>query len=135
MWVNSRGTHWNPGEWYSFGICFFPCRGGQLFSFGNDFTGPWGHTHDICSSFGQWYIALDQSFFMPFYFILMIPNYFNIMLWVFILPPKEGLFVINFMPFPKGFEQFLFITKNNSPVVSQGSTHRKQMISALYFKR
>jgi len=49
-----------------------------LFSFGNDFAGPHKHTHGIWSSFGQWYIALDQSFFMPFDFI-SITN-FGIML-------------------------------------------------------
>ena len=32
-------------------IFFFPCRGGELFSFGKDFAGPWGHTHGICASF------------------------------------------------------------------------------------
>ena len=34
---------------YSFGISFFSCEGGELFSFGNDFAGPRGHTHGICS--------------------------------------------------------------------------------------
>ena len=36
---------------------------------------------------------------------------------------REGLFVINLCPFPRGFEWFLFVTKNNST--------RKQMIGAL----
>ena len=44
-----RGTQ---GECYSFGISFLPCGGGELFSFGNDFAGPRGHTHGICSR--QW---------------------------------------------------------------------------------
>ena len=86
-------------------VFLFPCRGGELFGFGNDFPGPQDHTHGICSSFGQWYIALDQGFFFaPFYFIFM-PN-FDIMLWVFILPPKGEVFVINnnyyFIPFTQG---------------------------------
>lgn len=39
----------SKGEWYSFGKSFSPCRGGELFSFGNDFAGPGGHTLGICS--------------------------------------------------------------------------------------
>ena len=42
-------------------------------------------------------ISLDQVFFAPFYFISM--SNFYIMLWVFIRPPRDGLFVINFMSF------------------------------------
>ena len=38
-----------------------------MLSFGNDCAGPRGH--GICSSFGQRYIALDQTFFAPLYFI------------------------------------------------------------------
>ena len=45
------------------------------------------------------------------------------MLWLFILPPKEGLFVVNFMLFTQGFDWFLFVTKYNPPGPSQGSTH------------
>ena len=45
------------------------------------------------------------------------------MSWVFILPPREGLFVFNFMPFTMGSEWFLFVTKNNSAGASRGSTH------------
>ena len=93
-------THGYPEGMVQFGYFFFPRGVGELFSFGNDFAGPRGHTHGICSSFGQQYIALDQSFFASLYFISM-PN-FDIMLWVFIRPPREGLFVINFMPFTQG---------------------------------
>ena len=59
------------GEWYNFGIFFF-------------LRGIWkrlrprGHIHEIYSSFVQWYIALDQSFFAPIYFILM--PHFDIMI-------------------------------------------------------
>ena len=55
--VDPRGTHGKPG-----GIVrclFFPCGGGELFGFGNDFAAPRVPTHGICPSFGQWYIALD----------------------------------------------------------------------------
>ena len=47
----------------------------------------------------------------------------GIMLWVFILPPREGLFVIILCLFPRGLEWFLLVTKNNSLGVSRGSTH------------
>ena len=80
-WVDPRGTQGNGTVL----VFLFSPRGGELFSFGNEFAGPRDHTHEICSSFGQRYIAQDQSFLVPFYFISM-PN-FNIMLWVFILPP------------------------------------------------
>ena len=93
----SFATPGTQGEWYSFGISFFPHEGGELFSFGNDFAGPRAHTHGM-------------------------PN-FDIMLWVFILPPWEGLFVVNFIPLPRAFEWFLFVTKNDFTGVSRGSTH------------
>lgn len=83
------------GEWYSFGINFFPRRGGEFYSFGNNFSGSRGRTHGICLSFG-----LQQSFSAPCYFISM-PN-FDIMLWAFILPPRKVLFVIIFMPLTQG---------------------------------
>ena len=96
-WVDPREPTGVQGEWHSFGTSFFPLGEGELFSFENDIAGSRGHTHGICSTFGRWYIAIDQSFFAPFYFI-SVPN-FDIMLWVFILPSREGLFVINFMSF------------------------------------
>ena len=39
------------------------------------------------------------------------------MLWVFILPPGEGLFVINFIPFTQGVGMVLFVMKNDFPAV------------------
>ena len=98
--VDPRDTHGNPVGMAQFWYFFFLPGGGELFCFGNDFAGLRGRTHGICSTFGQWYIDLDESFFAPFYFI-SVPN-FDIMLWVFILPPREGIFVINFMPFTQG---------------------------------
>ena len=51
-WVDTLDIPREPtgtqGEWHSFGI-FFSRGGWDLFSFGNDFAGPWGHTHGICS--------------------------------------------------------------------------------------
>ena len=57
------------------------------------------------------------------------------MLWVFILPPREGLFVINFMPFARGFECLLFVTKSNSPGVSWGSTHGEENDKCMMYDR
>ena len=56
-------------------IFFFPCRGGELFSFGNDFAGPWGHTHGICASFCQQYTALDQN---SYFGIFVRPEFFGL---------------------------------------------------------
>ena len=123
-----------------------------MFCFGNDFAGPRRHTHEICSSFGQRYIALDQSFTAPFYFIfhsvLLSRN-----VW-FVCPPEpccyeeichvincwkrpisivccgcsyfplgEGYLSLILYPLPRGFEWFLFVTKNYSPGEPRGSTH------------
>ena len=99
---HSRGTHGNPGGMVQFWYLFSPRGGGELFSFVHDFAGPRGHIHGICSRFGRRYIALGQSFLAPFYFISM-PN-FDIMLSVFILPPREGYLSIVLCPLPRGLE-------------------------------
>ena len=63
----SPGNRLEPkGAWYSFGLSFFPSGESKLFTIGNDFAGPRGHTHGIWSSFSQRYIALNQSFFGSF---------------------------------------------------------------------
>ena len=71
-WVPSGTPPGNPREprgsgqfWYF----LFLGREGELFSFGNDFDGPQGHTHGTYTRFVQRNIALDQSFLVPFYFI------------------------------------------------------------------
>jgi len=43
------GIRRNLGRMVQFWYFFFPCGGGELFSFRNDFAGPRGHTHGICS--------------------------------------------------------------------------------------
>ena len=108
-----RGAHGNPGRMVQFWYFFFRQGrgGGQLFSFGDIFARPRGHTQGICLSIGQWYIALDLSFFAPFYFISM-PNF---MLW--------GYLSLILCPLPRGCEWFLFVTRNNSPGVSRGLNH------------
>ena len=63
------GTHGNPGAMVQFWYFFFSRRGWELFSFGNDFAGPRGHSHGICTGFGQRNIALDQSF-LSFWFLI-----------------------------------------------------------------
>ena len=44
-----RRTLRHPGVMVQFWYFFFSRKGGELFSFGNDFAGLWGHTHGICS--------------------------------------------------------------------------------------
>ena len=85
-WFDPPDTPRNPTELMRNGTVsvwhfFFPRRGGEFFSFGNEFGEPREHTHEICSSFGKRYIDIDQSVFALFYFTLM-PN-FDIMMWVF----------------------------------------------------
>ena len=106
-----------PGEptgtqkkWYRFDISFFPHGRGELLSFGNDFAGPRGHTHGICSSFGQRYIALGQSFsrhFMSFRCQILILccgcTYF---------PLAKGYLSLNWCPLPRCFEGFCFSRKS-----------------------
>ena len=58
-----RGTHGNSGRMVKFWHFFFLHGGRELFCFGNDFARSRGYTQGICSTFGQWYIAQDQSFF------------------------------------------------------------------------
>ena len=52
-WVDPRDTPAEPtgtqGAVAQFCYFFFPREGEELFSFGNDFAGPRGHTHGICS--------------------------------------------------------------------------------------
>ena len=119
-------TAGNPGRMVQFWYFFFPFwgRGGELFSFGNNLAGPRGRTHGICSSFGQCYITLHQIFFLTILFHFDIID----ITWVFILPHRGGLSLINFTPFTRGFEWILFVMKNNSPGCRPTG---KQMISAL----
>ena len=51
------------------------------------------------------------------------------MLWVFILPHREGLFFNNFMPPTQGL-WMVFVCHEKFPGVSRGLTHGKQMISS-----
>ena len=43
-----QGTHRNPSGMVEIGYFFFPNRGGELFSFGNNSAEPPGNTHGIC---------------------------------------------------------------------------------------
>ena len=83
-------------------------------------------SQNLCSSFGQRYIALDQRFFLvPFYFISM-PN-FDIMLWVFIIPLGKGYLSLILCPFTQGFwmafvgyeKQFLRAIPRVDPITSK----------------
>ena len=124
-----------PGEptgtqkkWYRFDISFFPHGRGELLSFGNDFAGPRGHTYEIWESFGSPYIALDQRFFVQFYFISM--SNFNIILRVFIRPPRKELFVIHFI-LHGGFEWFSFAMENYFRGLTQGAADRISVLQRL----
>ena len=92
-------THGNPGGMVQFG--YFPA--------------PQGHTHGICSNFAQRYISLDQSFFGPFYFI-SVPK-FDTVSHVSLLPRRQGLFVINFMPFT---QRLLMVFVCHKKTIPQG---------------
>ena len=116
------GTH---GEWYSFGISFYPAGEGSCLVLETTSQNLW-----VCSSFGQRYIALDQRFFLvPFYFISM-PN-FDIMLWVFIIPLGKGYLSLILCPFTQGLwmafvgheKQFLRAIPRVDPITSSSFSH------------
>ena len=92
------GTH---GEWHSLGISFFPLGEGRFFSFGNDFAGsrdtPTGFVRLLLTG-----ISLDRPKFFRAILFHFGAKFQYIMLWVFILPSREGLFVINFIPSTQG---------------------------------
>ena len=70
-------THGNPrgGEWYSFGISFFPAGEGSCLVLETTSLDHGDIPTGLCSRLSQRYIALDQLFFFaPFYFISM-PNF------------------------------------------------------------
>mgnify|MGYP006896133437 CR=1 FL=1 len=75
----------------------------------------------VCSNFAQRYIAQDQSFFGPFYFI-SAPK-FDTMSHVSILPGREGLFVINFLPFTQRLLMVFVCHKKQVPSGIPGLTH------------
>ena len=85
LWVDPWGTHGSQGSThgYSFGISYFPHRGRELFSFGNDFAGPQGHTHGICLSFGQRYISLGQNFLAPLIYLYAKFRYYVVGVYTF----------------------------------------------------
>ena len=81
------------GEWYSFGISFFPEEEGS------NFAGSWEHTHGTCLSFDQWSNPWpDQDFFEPFCFISM-PNFNIICCGCSYFPLGKSYLSLNFMPF------------------------------------
>ena len=87
------GTH---GEWYSFGISFYPAGEGSCLVLETTSQNLW-----VCSSFGQRYIALDQRFFLVSFYFISMPN-FDIMLWVFIIPLGKGYLSLILCPFTQG---------------------------------
>jgi len=81
------------GEWYNFGISFF--LAGDLKTTSTKGTYP-RNLFEFCSV-----VYRSRPKFFRANFFILIPH-FDIMLWVFIVPPREGLFVVNFMPFTQG---------------------------------
>ena len=66
------------------------------------------------------WVSSRPSFFAPFYFISM-PN-FDIVLRLFVLSPREGLyFSLILCPLPRGFEQVFIWGKNSKNNSQQGS--------------
>ena len=145
-------------EWCSFGVSFLPRGGGELFSFGNDFARPRGRTQRICSrqwdKRGASMIDVWKCKSIGCVCLLFFPmksKYYTLagltlkgwrrllwyswklvkdsMLWVFILPHREGLFFNNFMPPTQGL-WMVFVYHEKFPGVSRGLTHGKQMISS-----
>ena len=100
LWVNARDTPGNPRGMVQFWHFSFPRGVGKSFSL-DPTSLDHGAMHTGFVRVLVSGISLQTKvFFAPIYFISM-PNV-DIMLLVFILPPREGLFVINFIPFTQG---------------------------------
>ena len=69
-------------------------------------------------------VSSRPSFFVPFYFISM--SNFDIVLRLFVLSPREGLFFINFMSFTEGHGMFFWFVGKTRKAIPL----RKQMMSA-----
>lgn len=71
---------------------------------GNDLAGPRRHAHGIWSNFwSSVYLSRPKDYLS---ILFVFDAKFRYMLWVFILTPREGLIVVDFMPFTRGFEWF-----------------------------
>ena len=98
--ITSLGNPQEPREIGTVLVFFFPTGEGSCLVLKTASTDQRDIPPGFVQVLVQWYIAPDQNFSVPFYVILM--PHFNIMLLVFILLPKVGLFVTNFMPFTQG---------------------------------
>lgn len=127
--VNPQDTHGNPRGTVQFWYFFFSHSWEELFTFGN-------HKIWLCPCAGLRFVLVLVAvislktkvslFLLPIYFIQC-----QILMWLCILPSREGLFVVSFVPLPKSFEWFLFVAKNNSlGGCPGGQPTGRQMISA-----
>ena len=99
---------------------FFTCREGELFSFGNDFTGP----RDLFEFWPAVSHSRTKVFFAPFHVILM-PNFDILSCGYSYFTPGKGYLSLILCPLSRGSEGFFFVTKNNSPGVSPRVNHGK----------
>lgn len=120
----STGTE---GEWYSFGSSFFPAGEGSCLVWETTLLDHGDIPTGFGRIFGHRYIALDQIFVMPFYLFSM-PNFDICCMWVFILTAREGLIVVDFMPFTRGFEWLCLSGK----IISLESTHGEANKSIIF---
>ena len=148
-------THGNPGGMVQFWYIFFPLKGGEFLSFGNDFTGLWGHTHGIflrqcdrqdekCTWCHGRCVKMSKKCTKEFdtfvcYFcqwrvniILCSDNkWLKEVVMLFLttgcsnFPLGEGLFVIILCSIPRVFDYFSFYHEKQFLGVSRGLTHRE----------
>lgn len=71
---------------------------------GNDLAGPRRHTHGMWSNFWSSVYRSRPKIYRAILFVFDAK--FRYMLWVFMLTLREGLIVVDFMPFTRGFEWF-----------------------------
>ena len=151
------------GGMVQFWYIFFPLKGGEFLSFGNDFTGLWGHTHGIClrqcDRQGEkctWChgrcVKMSKKCTKEFdtfvcYFcqwrvniILCSDNkWLKEVVMLFLttgcsnFPSGEGLFVIILCSIPKVFDCFSFYHEKQFPGVSRGLTHREANDKCIIF--
>lgn len=93
---------------------------------GNDLAGPRRHTHGIWSNFWSSVYRSRPKIYGAILFVFDVK--FRYMLWVFILTLREGLIVVDFMPFTRGFEWFCLSGKT----IPLESTHGEANKSIIF---
>ena len=77
-------------------------------------------------------VSSRPSFFAPFYFILM--SNFDILLRLFVLSPREGLFFINFMSFTDGHGLVFLVCGKNTKSNSLKEANDERIITSVNMK-